>query len=248
MFRRLLPARLGTLGPLVEAVADVEEARAYLARRRPDLILLDVVLPGMDGFTYCRELKADPATAGIPVVMLTDLTTDPGDRSLAAGADDYMPKRIDDAVMRIRVNLHLHLASRRAGRTEGPAGPVPILVASANQRLQAQITNHFSRDGHAVRGVETLEQLTADLRPEDRVLVLDLGLGLDPVHAFLLGLRMDPATADLPVLLIGSREELLDLKTIEEMVDDVLWTPLKAKVFGQRLRYMLELGRGGAKG
>jgi DNA-binding response OmpR family regulator len=222
-------------------VANVEEARAYLEQKRPDLILLDVILPGMDGFTYCRELKADHGTAAIPVVMLTDLAREAGERSLEAGADDYMPKRIDDSIMRIRVNLHLHLGGLGT-RATLPAGPASILVASASSQLQAQIANQFTRDGHTVRGVETLQELRDNLAPEVRVLVLDLGLGFNASHEFLVELRHTPGIRHLPVLLIASKEEVRHLESLEHLVDDVLWTPLKAKVFGQRLTYMLKLG------
>src|SRR5512145_2357612 len=80
LFRRLLPLRLGALGREVESVPNVDEARDYLARRRPMLILLDVIMPGTDGFVFCRELKAEPRTRDIPVIMLTDLKANAHDR------------------------------------------------------------------------------------------------------------------------------------------------------------------------
>jgi DNA-binding response OmpR family regulator len=177
--------------------------------------------------------------------MLTDVAREAGERSLEAGADDYMPKRIDDSIMRIRVNLHLHLGALGAPEASLPAGPAPILVASATSQLRAQITNQFTRDGHTVRGVETLQELQERLAPEDRVLVLDLGLGFTAVHEFLIELRHAPGTRHLPVLLIASKEEVKHLESLEHLVDDVLWTPLKAKVFSQRLAYMLKLGHRG---
>src|SRR5205823_4895268 len=77
---------------VVEA-ADGEEALARVGEQRPDLILLDVELPRMDGFAVCQRLKADPATRGIKVVMLTAaVQTEDRAKARAAGADDYVTK------------------------------------------------------------------------------------------------------------------------------------------------------------
>ncbi len=244
LFRRLLPLRLGALGREVESVPNVEEARGYLARRRPILILLDVIMPGVDGFAFCRELKADPRTRDIPVIMLTDLKANAHDRSLDAGADDYMPKRIDDAVMRIRVQLHMNLMElrRKAQGVALPEVPASILLASASPLLQAQLPAQFAQDGHVTRLVENPAEIASHLQPQDRLLVMDADLGMEEMHRILAELRMDPTTAGLPILLLCAKEQLEELTAIEFMVDDVLWKPLNAQVSRHRLRYLLELG------
>jgi DNA-binding response OmpR family regulator len=244
LFRRLLPVRLGALGRAVESVPNVEEARSYLARRRPGLILLDVIMPGVDGFVYCRELKADARTREIPVIMLTDLKANANDRSLEAWADDYMPKRIDDAVMRIRVQLHLHLTDLRKKVDGLPVqiGPSSILLATSSSSLQAQLPAQFLQDGHSTRVVEKAAEIASGVTAQDRLLVLDMDLGMDEMHQVLAELRMDPATAGLPILLLCGKEHLEELTAIEFMVDDVLWKPLNAQVNRHRLRYLLELG------
>lgn len=244
LFRRMLPLRLGALGREVESVPNVDEARSYLARHRPELILLDVIMPGTDGFTYCRELKASPRTQHIPVVMLTDLKANAHDRSLEAGADDYMPKRIDDAVMRIRVQLHIHLMEmrRKSGWEPAPIEPASILLASASTSLQVQLASQFAQDGHSIRIVDTAASIVGEVRPEDRLLVMDMDLGVEAMHKALSDLRMEPTTAGLPILLLCSKDQLEQLTAIEFMVDDVLWKPLNAQVNRHRLRYLLELG------
>jgi CheY-like chemotaxis protein len=89
---RLLERR----GFQVSVARDGEEGVALCPELRPDLVLMDLGLPGMDGFEATRRLKADPATAEIPVVALTArvLVSD-RDAALAAGCDDYDTKPVD---------------------------------------------------------------------------------------------------------------------------------------------------------
>ena len=81
----------------VHACADAESALAFVgaSRRLPDLILLDVMLPGMDGFTLCRQLKLQPLTRLIPIVLLTSLDARQHKiEGIKAGADDFLTKPI----------------------------------------------------------------------------------------------------------------------------------------------------------
>ncbi len=245
IYRRVVPARLGALGRDIDAVCNVDEARAYLARRKPEVILLDVIMPGVDGFTYCKELKADPRTRDIPVLMLTDLKGNAHERSLEAGADDYMPKRIDDAVFRIRVQLHLHLQELRR-RDAGAAAsqePTSILLATRSPLLRAQLPAQFAQDGHSTRLVDKLEDVVLAALPQDRLIVLDMDLGIDEMHAAVAQIRMDPSLSGMAVILLCEKEELGSLLAIEFMVDDVVWKPLKAQVTRHRMQYLLELAR-----
>ena len=92
----LVSAVLEREGYRLELAGSAVEARAVLARTLPDLILMDIQLPGMDGLTFTSELKADPVSAGVPVVALTALAM-AGDRerALAAGCIGYISKPIN---------------------------------------------------------------------------------------------------------------------------------------------------------
>lgn len=94
--RVLLVRRLGPKGHELMTAQDAERGVLMAQTERPDLILMDVGLPGMDGWTATRQLKSDPATQPIPIIALTAHAMQ-GDREKAAeaGCDDYETKPID---------------------------------------------------------------------------------------------------------------------------------------------------------
>lgn len=85
-------------------------ALAIARAQRPELILLDVMMPGMDGYAVCAALKAEPVTAAIPVIFVTALNAAEDEaRGFDAGAVDFIIKPISAAVVRARVRTHLSL-------------------------------------------------------------------------------------------------------------------------------------------
>ena len=101
---RVLEALLTRDGYRVTIAEDGEQALEVVALERPDLVLLDILMPKKDGYEVCRQLKSDPATRLIPVVLVTGLTdTDSRVRGLEVGADDFMAKPFIVPEMRARV-------------------------------------------------------------------------------------------------------------------------------------------------
>lgn len=95
--RQVLTLYLQKAGLAVVSVKSSEEAQSSLSVQKPDLIILDVILPGQSGFELCRELKADPSTSQIPVVICSTKHTNLDKMwGNMLGADAYLPKPVDD--------------------------------------------------------------------------------------------------------------------------------------------------------
>lgn len=106
---RLLEAVLAPRGYSVIPATSGAEALSLVSSQRPDLILLDILMPGMDGYEVCRRLRADPATQFLPVVMITASGEQEKLKALEAGADDFIPKPFNQSELLARVRSLLRI-------------------------------------------------------------------------------------------------------------------------------------------
>lgn len=89
---------------------DGERALLLAREQHPDLILLDIMMPGMSGYDVCHELKSNPSTQGIPIIFVTALSDNEDEaRGLNAGAVDYLTKPVSPAIVKARLRTHLSL-------------------------------------------------------------------------------------------------------------------------------------------
>jgi putative two-component system response regulator len=140
----LLRRMLTREGYAVVAAADGQQALEQVAAHRPDLVLLDVTMPLMDGFTVCRRLKDNEETALIPVTMLTGLDDqDHRRRGIEAGADDFLTKPIDHVTLRARIRTQLRLKRLidQLERTEN----VIFMLAQAVEAKDPYTEGHLQR-------------------------------------------------------------------------------------------------------
>jgi len=122
-----------------------EQALEQAQARRPDLILLDVVMPAMDGYEVCRRLKADEFTRDIPVVFVTAMGEEKNEEDgLEAGAIDYLVKPVSPPIVRMRVRNHLEL--KRRGDLLEELSYVDGLTGIANRRrFDERLDNEWRR-------------------------------------------------------------------------------------------------------
>ena len=164
--RRLLQAKLEAKYYTVFMAPDGPHALEAAAQHQPDMILLDVMMPGMDGYEVCRRLKSNLTTRHIPVVMLTALTDrDDRLRGLEAGADDFLSKPVDDfglfarleALMRYNMVAN-ELRTREAIGAEEEyltdfeqemlEKPASVLVIDQNNLQARRVAKALSAGGH----------------------------------------------------------------------------------------------------
>jgi two-component system cell cycle response regulator len=265
---RLLEAKLLNEYYEVALAASGPEALTVVQRWMPDVVLLDVMMPGMDGYEVCRRLKAQPGTAHIPVVMITALT-DPAERvrGLEAGADDFLSKPVDDPTLFARLRALLRMkqvldAWRLRAETardlgfEPPPGPSPSVAGA-----RALIVNENLAEAEelaAVLAVDAIEvSLSADSTEAWDVLVdgqydvVLFSLSLDGGDALRLAsrLRAQSVTRDVPVLLVadpGQKGQVMrgfDLGANDHVIRPVDPNELRARVRNQirRKRYQERL-------
>lgn len=114
------PEVLGTLGRVLEhenydvtLASSGAQALNFLDKRKPDMVILDIIMPEMDGITICRQLRRDPRFAALPILFLTAKgSTDDIVQGLDAGADDYVVKPFELAELRARIHALLRRGTR----------------------------------------------------------------------------------------------------------------------------------------
>jgi signal transduction histidine kinase len=131
----LLKVMLASEGFRAVEASSGEDALAIIAHKLPDLILLDVLMPGMDGFQVTAEIKGNPATESVPVIMVTAMD-DRGARmlGLTAGAEDFISKPVDRAelIARVRNLLRLKAATETAAAALAEAREARLMAEHAN--------------------------------------------------------------------------------------------------------------------
>jgi two-component system cell cycle sensor histidine kinase/response regulator CckA len=144
---KLAAFRLKRAGYEVETASGGQEALALARRRPPDAILSDVMMPSMDGFTFCREARRDPALAGIPVILVSSAYVDEADRSLARqmGANALVVRSPDlqDALDAIESSLR--------GKASSPPATSDDVTLLHQERLLVQLERQTARNEALLR-------------------------------------------------------------------------------------------------
>src|ERR1700742_1569270 len=239
------------------------ECLAKVAESAPDIVLLDVMMPGMDGFEVCRRIKSDPRTAHVPGLMVTPLSH-PSDRlaGLGAGADDFLTKPVDDAALfaRVRSLVRLKMMTdelrmrESTGQGMGLIDPAEAMM-DANQsgrilviedRLEtvAWFTAALTPQ-HEVTSVDTFEEALVRVRGGDPdLVVVSLGMrGFDGLR-LCSQLRSLPEGRHVPILVIvsdGDRRKLT--QALEMGVNDYLTRPVDKNELVARVRTQLRKKR-----
>lgn len=258
---RLLEAKLTAEYYDVMTAYDGPTAIAMAAAESPDIVLLDVMMPGMDGFEVCRRLKDDVATRHIPVVLITALDGR-GDRiaGLEAGADEFLNKPIDDVMLFSRVRsltrlkmvideLRQREASGRkmgviasaAARLAGAGGR--ILIVDDNLRQAERIAAELGVEHRPVVETDPSKAHLTARGPVDLVIVNANSREFDGLR-FAAQLRSDEATRHLPVLAVVDPDDRARMvKALEIGLNDILPKPIDPQELAARARTQIKRKR-----
>ena len=136
----ILQMRLQAQGYEIKTAADGEEALAAVREHRPDLILLDVMMPKLDGIEVCRRLRADPAVPFMPIILVT-AKSDTKDvvAGLDAGGDEYLTKPVDQAALVGRVKSMLRIKALQDTVREQA-----LQLQESNRTLESRVAEQVS--------------------------------------------------------------------------------------------------------
>ncbi|MGA0531517.1 PleD family two-component system response regulator [Hansschlegelia sp. KR7-227] len=254
---KLLEARLTAEYFEVVTASSGPEALAICERAQCDVVLLDVMMPGMNGFEVCRRLKADPKTHHIPVVMITALDQ-PSDRvtGLEAGADDFLTKPVADVALlaRIRSLARLKLLGDelrlRAQTTREIGMSDTLMEAVADTGEGGRVLLVDDRPSSAERICKALARTqTVDVEPEPQealfraaegdydVVVVALSLADFDALRLCAQLRSLERTRMTPIVLIADPEQNARvLRGLEVGVNDYLMRPIEPNELTARIR------------
>ncbi len=226
---KLLEAKLHSEYYDVVTASSGEEALQKIVEHNPDLVLLDVMMPGMDGFEVCRRIKANPAVAHIPVVMVTALT-DAEDRvrGLENGADDFLSKPVNDIALMARVRslvrLKMTIDEWRARETTAsqlgvvdenstvmtqPVDGARVLVIEDMAFEINKIKETLQRDNDIIIQAETGLQALQHVNNNDfDLIIVSLNLKNEDGLRFCSHLRSNEKTRNAPIIMLGNEEDM----------------------------------------
>jgi len=251
--RKLLHAKLSNEYFHVILACDGLEAIEKALAEEPDVILLDVMMPRLDGVEACRRIKADPRTEHIPIVLVTALNErEDRLRGLGAGADDFLTKPVNDVQLlaRVRALTKYKLVAdelrkreangRRVGVIEAElasrsAEPARVLVIDENERQAKRVCRYLEPFHKPITMLEASELGVASSMVD--LLVVSLA------NAEIDGLRLCghmrslEATRDLPILVIADPDdERKAIRALDLGASDVIFRPVDGEELNVRVR------------
>ena len=262
---RLLEAKLAAEYFEVVTASSGGEALEIIERNAPDIVLLDVMMPEMDGFEVCAKIRANAKTRFLPVVMVTALS-DPSDRvrGLEAGADDFLTKPVNDLALFARVRSLVRLKMmmdewRMREQTSGQfdllaaeAEPSPeddknaeILLVESFQPAAQRIVGVLSGDGNKVEVSDSIAKgMEAASKARHDLIITNIQVAGEDGLRLCSHLRSQEETRQVPILLIVEDYDMPRLiKGLDIGASDYLMKPIDPNELLARVRIQIRRRR-----
>ena len=226
---KLLEAKLSAEYYDVLTASNGEEALERVEKDNPDIILLDVMMPGMDGFEVCERIKANPLVSHIPVVMVTALT-DAAERvkGLEAGADDFLSKPVNDTALMARVRslvrlkmtvdewrarentaTELGVVEQSADVMNEPVERAAVLVVESHNFEAEAVKKALEVDSdhvvHAKTGMDAMKEIGSH---DFDLIVVSLNLEEEDGLRLCSHLRSNERTRNIPLLMVADEQDM----------------------------------------
>lgn len=228
--RRFLKHILEAEGFLVIESRSGEDAVSIAQRENPALVLLDLVLPDIDGFEVLSRLKDKPGTANIPVIILSIIEDE--ERCFRLGASDYLPKPINRERLIARVNNLI-----AAGKQGDHSGPFRVLAVDDDDSVLKALSTILSNHGFDVEiarnGKEGLEKAQKS-KPD--LVILDLMMPIMSGHEVLLALKQNSTTAEIPVMILTAAEPDERIRALQGGAESLMTKPFSEKELAKLVR------------
>jgi two-component system cell cycle response regulator len=255
---KLLEAKLSSEYFDVITATDGASALRMVEKEAPHIVLLDVMMPGMDGFEVCRKIKENQATTHIPVVMVTALS-DASDRvrGLESGADDFLTKPLNDSALfaRVRSLVRLKLLTdewRMREQTSGQFGVLRegqdllgedasnarILLVDDSKNGRQRLAEFLESDGHQVEVFEqTADAREAAISKDFDLVIVDMYLRDEEALRFCSNLRSIEETRQVPILMMLDQNDVESLaKAFDLGINDHIAKPVDPNELQARTR------------
>ncbi len=226
---KLLEAKLSSEYYDVLTATSGEEALQKVENDSPDIVLLDVMMPGMDGFEVCKKIKESPNNAHIPVVMVTALTDNVDRvRGLEAGADDFLSKPVNDTALMARVRSlvrlkmtvdewrtrentasQLGVSDENATVMNEPVERAQILLIEDQDFETDKIIDTMAQDSDTVTAVKSgMDAMGAVADKDFDLLIVSLNLKQEDGLRLCSHLRSNERTRSIPILMVSTEDDM----------------------------------------
>jgi two-component system, cell cycle response regulator len=262
---RLLEAKLAAEYFEVMTASSGKEALALIEKQTPDIVLLDVMMPELDGFEVCKRIRANPRTRFLPVVMVTALS-DQADRvrGLEAGADDFLTKPVNDLALfaRVRSLVRLKMIMDEWRMREQTSGAFDVLSTEAepaeedHTAAKVLLVESFAPAAQRIGTILAADKDTVEVAANSAeamqksakgnydLVITGLQIGQEDGLRLCSNLRSADETRQVPILLIVDEFEMPRLvKGLDIGVSDYLMKPIDANELLARVRIQVRRRR-----